>query len=62
MLSTADLVFACRSLPIAAGIHHNTVTTFETGKYAGKPETIAAMRKALEKAGVEFIKGGVKLR
>jgi hypothetical protein len=65
VLSTADLVFACRSLPTAAGIHHNTVNSFETERYAGRPETIAAMRKALEKAGVEFIDGkkpGVRLK
>ena len=64
MLSTADLVFACRSLPTAAGIHHNTVNSFETGRYAGRPETIVAIRKALEKAGVEFTNGkgpGVRL-
>ena len=48
----------------AAGIHHNTVNSFETERYAGRPETIAAMRKALEKAGVEFTNGkkpGVRL-
>ena len=38
----------------AAGIHYNTVNSFETERYAGRPETIAAMRKALEKAGVEI--------
>jgi hypothetical protein len=55
VLSTADLVFACRSLPTAAGIHHNTVNSFETGRYAA--ETIVAICKALEKAGVEFTNG-----
>ena len=44
-VSTADLVFACRSLPTGAGIHHNTVNNVETERYAGGPETIAAMRK-----------------
>ena len=46
----------------AAGIHYNTVNSFETERYAGRPETIAAMRKALEKAGVQFLTGGVKLK
>ena len=57
------LGWSSRRLAEEAGIHHNTVTTFETGKYAGKPETVAAMRKALEKAGVVFIgTAGVKLK
>jgi hypothetical protein len=37
----------------------------ETGRYAARPETLAAIRKAFEKAGVEFINGakpGVRLR
>jgi hypothetical protein len=38
------------------------LNSFETERYAGRPETIAAMRKALEKTGVEFTKGGVRLR
>ena len=46
-----------RDLAKAAGIHRNTVTSFEVGRYAGRPETVAAMRKALEKAGIEFITG-----
>jgi DNA-binding XRE family transcriptional regulator len=46
-----------RDLAKAAGIHYNTVNSFETERYAGRPETIAAMRKALEKAGVEFTNG-----
>jgi hypothetical protein len=45
----------------ATAAHHNTVNTFETGRYAGKSETIAAMRKALEEAGVRFLAKGVEL-
>ena len=48
---------ATRDLAKAAGIHYNTVNRFETECYAGRPETIAAMRKALEQAGVEFTYG-----
>jgi DNA-binding XRE family transcriptional regulator len=58
------LEWTVRDLAKAAGIHHNTVNSFETERYAGRPETIASMRKALEKAGVEFINGkkpGVRL-
>jgi hypothetical protein len=30
------------------------VSNVETGRYGGDPETLAAIEKALEKAGVEF--------
>ena len=47
-------------------IHRNTVSNFETGKYAGTQEAIEAMRRALEAAGVIFLDNGegpgVKLR
>ena len=58
------LGWTLRDLAKAAGIHHNTVNSFETGRHAGKPETLKAIQKALEKAGVEFINGkrpGVRL-
>ena len=58
------LAWTVRDLAKAAGIHYNTVNSFETERYAGRPETIAAMRKALERAGVEFTNGkkpGVRL-
>jgi hypothetical protein len=48
-----------------AGIHRNTVSNVETGRYGGDPEALAAIKRALEAAGVEFINGkrpGVKLR
>jgi DNA-binding XRE family transcriptional regulator len=48
-----------------AGVHRNTVTNIETERYAGDPETLRAIRRALEKAGVEFTNGkrpGVRLR
>jgi transcriptional regulator with XRE-family HTH domain len=49
------LGWTVRDLAAAAGIHHNTVNSFETGRYAGKTETLAAIRKALEKAGVQIL-------
>ena len=54
---TEHFVLCSDLLAKAAGIHHNTVNSFETERYAGRPETIAAMRTALEKAGVEFTNG-----
>ncbi len=59
------LNWTVRDLAEKSGIHRNTVTNFETGKYAGDADTVAAMRRALEAAGVEFTNGkrpGVRLR
>lgn len=44
-----------RDLAEKAGVHRNTVTNIETGRYGGSPDAIAAIRQALEAAGVEFI-------
>ena len=38
-----------------AGVHRNTITNIETGKYNGDADTLDAIRKAFEAAGVEFI-------
>ena len=59
------LGWTVRDLANAAGIHRNTVNNFEMERYASRPETIAAMRKALERSGVEFTNGkkpGVRLK
>jgi transcriptional regulator with XRE-family HTH domain len=44
-----------RDLSEKSGVHRNTITNFETGRYAGSAEAIAAIRAALEAGGVEFI-------
>jgi len=54
-----------RDLAARAGVHRNTITNVETGKYAGDPETTTAIRYVFEKAGVEFTNGdrpGVRLK
>ena len=59
------LGWTLRDLAEASGIHRNTINSFETGRYAGKPETLAAIRKALEKAGVQFLnhkRPGVRMK
>jgi transcriptional regulator with XRE-family HTH domain len=50
-----------------AEVAHATLTDFEGGKRAPYPRTLAAIRTALETAGVEFIPengggAGVRLR
>lgn len=49
------LDWSVRTLAEKAGVHRNTVTNLETGRYQGDPATVAAIREALESAGVEFI-------
>lgn len=61
------LNWSVRELSERSGAHRNTITNFETGKSGGDPKTIAAIRAALEAAGVQFIDRngggpGVRLR
>ena len=51
------LNWSVRDLGKKAKVHFNTVHDIERGKSAGKPETLAAIRKVLEKAGIEFTNG-----
>ena len=56
-----------RDLAEAAGLHRNTVTNLEIGRYAGDPETLAIIEQVLMKAGIDFIEEngggpGVRLR
>src|SRR5215467_8013025 len=52
------LDWSVRDLGKKAKVHFNTVHAIERGKSVAKPETLAAIRKALEKAGVEFTNAG----
>ena len=62
-MARAALDWSSRDLARTSGVHHNTISNFEIGKYAGKPATMKKLRKALEKAGVEFINSnGVRLK
>ena len=58
------LNWTVRDLAEKAGVHRNTITNIETERYAGDPETLRSIQRALEKAGVEFTNGskpGVRL-
>jgi transcriptional regulator with XRE-family HTH domain len=64
-MARAALNWSLAELAQAAGVHRNTVSNFERGKYSGDPEKLAAIQHALEKAGIEFTNGeepGVKMR
>jgi len=64
-MARAALNWSLRDLAKVAGVHRNTISNFETGKYAGEPETLDAIRAALEEAGIEFTNGdepGVRMK
>lgn len=66
-MARAALNWTVRDLAKAAGLHRNTVTNIEVGRYAGDPGSLTLIEKVLRKAGVEFIDEngggpGVRLR
>lgn len=66
-MARAALNWTVRDLAEAAGIHRNTVTNIEVGRYGGDPKTLETIEKTLRRAGVEFIDengggAGVRLR
>lgn len=66
-MARAALNWSLADLAEAAGVHRNTISNFETEKYAGSEEALAAIRAALEKAGIAFVEEngggpGVRLR
>jgi transcriptional regulator with XRE-family HTH domain len=66
-MARAALNWTVRDLAQAAGLHRNTITNIETGRYAGDSATLATIAAVLKRAGVEFIDengggAGVRLR
>jgi transcriptional regulator with XRE-family HTH domain len=64
-MARAALQLGVRDVAGAAGVSPTTLASFENGKSTPHPRTIAAIRAALEAAGVEFTNGdapGVRLR
>ena len=64
-MARAAVGWSIKDLADAAGVHANTIANFEVGRYRGDPETLAAIRQALEGAGVQFIEengGGAGVR
>jgi transcriptional regulator with XRE-family HTH domain len=64
-MARAALNWTVRDLAEATGLHRNTINNIEVGRYAGDPETLQLIEKALRAAGVEFIDengGGLGVR
>jgi transcriptional regulator with XRE-family HTH domain len=66
-MARAALNWTVRDLAAAAGLHRNTITNIEVGRYAGDPATLTLIRDVLTREGVEFIDengggAGVRLR
>jgi transcriptional regulator with XRE-family HTH domain len=66
-MARAALNWTVRDLAEATGLHRNTISNIEVGRYAGNQDSIALIENVLRSAGVEFIAEngggpGVRLR
>jgi transcriptional regulator with XRE-family HTH domain len=66
-MARAALNWTVRDLSAATGLHRNTISNIEVGRYAGDPTTLTLIKDVLTRAGVEFIDengggAGVRLR
>jgi DNA-binding XRE family transcriptional regulator len=66
-MARAALNWTVRDLAAATGLHRNTITNIEVGRYAGDPATLTLIKDVFVREGVEFIDengggAGVRLR
>ena len=66
-MARAALDWTVRDLAEATGLHRNTITNLEVGRYCGDAATLTTIETVLRRAGVEFIDEngggpGVRLR
>jgi transcriptional regulator with XRE-family HTH domain len=66
-MARAALNWTVRDLAEATGLHRNTISNIEVGRYAGDQTTLELLEKTLKAAGIEFIEEngggpGVRLR
>ena len=66
-MARAALNWTVRDLAAATGLHRNTITNIEVGRYAGDPATLNLIRAIFIREGIEFIDengggAGVRLR
>jgi transcriptional regulator with XRE-family HTH domain len=61
-MARAGLSWTVRDLAEATGLHRNTITNIEIGRYAGNQESLSLIENVLLSAGVEFLpENGVRL-
>jgi DNA-binding XRE family transcriptional regulator len=53
-MARAALNWTVRDLAKATGLHRNTITNIEVGRYGGNQDSIALIESVFRKAGVEF--------
>lgn len=61
-MARAALNWSSKELAAEAHVGVATVARFERGDASTIPATLAAIQRALEAAGVEFIENGVRLK
>ena len=66
-MARAALNWTVRDLAEATGLHRNTITNIEIGRYAGDQKSLERIEAVLRNAGVDFINEngggpGVRLR
>ena len=54
-MARAALNWTVTDLAEETGLHRNTVTNLEIGRYAGDPQILAIIEQLLHRAGIEFI-------
>ena len=54
-MARAAIGWTVRDLAEATGLHRNTITNIEIGRYVGDPKTLEIIAATLSRAGVEFI-------
>jgi transcriptional regulator with XRE-family HTH domain len=66
-MARAALEWSLKDLAERSQVNHVTINRFEKGQVESNPSTLAALQRALEAAGVEFISengggAGVRMR
>ena len=54
-MARAALNWTVRDLAEATGLHRNTITNLEVGRYAGDEKSLEIIEAVLKKAGITFI-------
>ena len=61
-MALAALNWSVRDLASATGLHRNTISNIEVGRYAGNQDSLSLIEGVLRSAGIEFLdENGVRL-